>query len=119
MFTLAEIAELKNAGYTVSEILAFNAESQETPAQEPPKQEAPAQEPPKQEAPAQEPPKQETPKQETDPLAVMMGKIDEMISEIKRSNIRNMTTEIPNPENVVDTALANIINPPRKTNSRQ
>lgn len=119
MFTLAEIVELKNAGYALSDILAFNAGNAEAPAQEPPKQEAPAQEPPKQEAPAQEPPKQEAPKQEADPMAVMMGKIDEMISEIKRSNIRNMTTEIPSPENAVDTALASIINPPRKTNSRK
>ena len=111
MFSLAEIAKLQAAGYTLDDILAANAaEAQAQPADP-----APAQ--PADPAPAQ--PADPTPDQPADPMSAMMGKLDELITTIRAGNVRGANFPAPaSPEDTAQQVLASIINPPAKTGKK-
>ena len=106
MFSLAEIAKLQAAGYSLDDILAAN-----TPAGDP----APAQ--PADPAPAQ--PADPAPDQAADPMSAMTAKLDELIGAIRAGNVRGANFPAPaSPEDTAQQVLASIINPPAKTGKK-
>ena len=106
MFSLTEIAKLQAAGYSLDDILAANtsaAAEDPAPAQAP--DPAPAEDP----APA--PAAAVDPAPAADPMSAMTAKLDELIQQIRASNIRGTEFPAPQPETSVEEVLARIINP--------
>jgi len=114
MFSLAEIAKLQAAGYSLDDILAANTPAGD-PAPAQPADPAPAQ--PADPAPAQ--PADPAPDQAADPMSAMTAKLDELIGAIRAGNVRGANFPAPaSPEDTAQQVLASIINPPAKTGKK-
>lgn len=113
-FSISQIAQLTAAGYSLDEILGSGQPAPESqPAPDPQLQPAPDPQP----QPAPDPQPQPAPDPQPQPtpqVDAMIGKLDELIQQIRSANIRGTGFPAPQPETSVEDVLARIINPVTK-----
>ena len=106
MFTKEEIAYMRNAGYSIADIMQMDsAPADPTPADPTPADPAPADPAPADPAPA-------------DNSAVMRA-IEQLTKAIQAGNVRAGGFPAPSNEVNADSILANIINPPGYTGNKK